>query len=350
MCGAWRIQAASGVAAEGAADHHPKEVDIGSPEARVRFRGLSGDLRVELAQGEERHLGVEVVLDVVVHVEIEEPAHEVGPEGPRALDDRGRVLLHLRVLDDVEHQHDRPADEPRQDVEPEGPGEPRRDEAGDPEVREREEARVPGHLRKLRFRGHVAHELRVSPGRELPQHPELEPEDREAAHVVEPAPEIERGVERHLAVEADVPGVRVVVGVGVAAVERLFAVEEGRDPEDRFVEPSSTECGSVRRLVAEGVGGDGQDDAVQEHRRPHPDRPQREPHEKAGQEHCGGPRGEIGNSRSVAPARERLQPAPVDADAGGGGIGDEAAHGPSDPPARYRGITAPSAAGATCSA
>ena len=197
-----------------------------------------------------------------------------------------------------------------------------------PRYARREEARVAGHLRQLRLRRHVAHELRVPLRRELPQDPELEPEDREAAHVVEPALEVERGVERHLAVEPDMPGVGVVVRVGVAPVERLLAVEQGRDPEDRLVQPARPERGAVRRLVAERVGGHGEDDAVDEHRRPDPERPQGEPDEAAGEGHQDGPGGEIREPRTVAPTREGLEALALDPDAGRGGVRHDGARGP----------------------
>ncbi|MDE0202293.1 MAG: hypothetical protein OXK73_07655 [Rhodospirillaceae bacterium] len=99
------------------------------------------------------YLRVEVMLHVVVHVEIEEAAHPVRPKRSCAVDDGGRVLLHLGVLDDVEHQHDRAADEPRQHVEPEHrPAVAGGDQSDGAEVDEAEETRVAGHLRQLRRR------------------------------------------------------------------------------------------------------------------------------------------------------------------------------------------------------
>ena len=60
------------------------------------------------------------------------------------------------------------------------------------------------------------------------------------------------------------PCVGVVSGVGVSAVVGFFEVEERSDPQACFVDPSGAEGCAVRALVADGVGGDGEDRSQQQ--------------------------------------------------------------------------------------
>ena len=84
-------------------------------------------------------------------------------------------------------------------------------------------------------------------------------DEREAADFEQPSFERHGSIEGHLAIFVDMPCVGVMARVRVSAVVGFFEVEERSEPQAGFVEPSASEGCAVRALVAEGVGGDGED-------------------------------------------------------------------------------------------
>ena len=258
---------------------------------------------------------------MVVHVHVEKPAQPPGPERPRALHNRRCVLRHLDMLDEREQEHDRRPQKTRQNQEPCRPMDSERDRQANRGVDGQKAPRVARHLPELVVRRDPHHRVGVAPAHQAQQDGRMKAHQSESGDFHEPPAQRHRGVERHLAVLADMPREGVVVGVGIAPVQRLLHVDQRADPQHRFVQPMAAKGRAVRRLVADGICRDAQHHAMHAHRRPHPPGAEGQPHEAARYGRSGAPVGQIDKARTVASPRDSLQRFPVERHATRGGVG-----------------------------
>ncbi len=219
------------------------------------------DCLTQLVERVEGHLGVEVVFDVVVHVHVEPASDGGGGEGSCGFQDGGGVFFQLDMLEQSKQQHDGSAEQAWQEQVCPYPCFAAREQEDERCVDEDAGSGAPFQSAERVFGGEGERLLRELPERVANEHFRLVEDERDAANFQQPSFEGHGCIEGHLAVFVDMPCVGVMAGMGVSAVVGLFEVEERSDPQACFVDPSCSEGGTVRALVADRVGGDGEDGA-----------------------------------------------------------------------------------------
>ena len=226
------------------------DLAVGVDDGRVRPGEVRGDLAVQVGEGVVRHRREEVVLEVVVHVQVEEPQHRVHVHGARVQPVVEDVLAQAGVLGRGEEpQHPGPV-ERRQPDEQEGDDRadrqrPHHDAAEDGEGR----PRLPHHVTELVVGDEVASVVVDRPGGVAGHPPEHLRAVDEVEQVRQNRAPLERPRQQDLRVAPDDDRVGVVADVRPAPHRRLTQEHERREVVDRIVGPPGAERRPVAALV-----------------------------------------------------------------------------------------------------
>jgi hypothetical protein len=231
-------------------DQGRDDLGIGGDQAVAGGRALILDHRVDLRQPVVGHHREHVVFDVVVHVEVQEPEHRVEINGARVQAVVVDVLVHRRMLGQVEQLAQDAAVEARahdihqrQDrVQPEAAAD---DGCDDQQIH----AAGPDHRAAFGLGDEVLAVLGQVARRVAEQALELVVAVPEEEDVRREAQKEGRARRDDFRILADDEGVGVVPRMAPAVVMRLAQSHEGAEPVEDLVDPAGPERRAVTELV-----------------------------------------------------------------------------------------------------
>ena len=297
----------------GLAGQRSEDLPVGGAGVGQGRGQVTADLGVQGGQGVVGHGREHVVLDVVVHVRVQEPEDGVHVHGAGVEPVVQHVLSEPGVLGEPEEHHQPEAVHAGQaDVEQRHRRPSRQGPGARPDQHRRERPGLPHHPAPVRAGDEVL-DIAVEPAGRVPENPHRlgrrRPQPQEGGGQHPPAGGPGEG---DLGVAAHHDGVGVMAGVGPAPQGRLPQHHEGGQVVDGVVEPSGPESGAVAHLVPAGVGRPSVQGPVGGEGRDGPPRAQSQPGQGAGSGQQTQPQEGVDRGPAVGADGELVQAVGVD--------------------------------------